>query len=318
MSPCIALNNSPYYYYHPRMAASIGWPAPTTGRVVTSLARHIARVSLSFGEAYVPGIQFGVESDRALQNASLQRRLVALREKLGLCYIVHIPDLVVPGAYHPSGVMTRIARLWYGRASSSPEAFGRFMRKRIRSAAAIGAPFMVLHLPNGPREDPQETARYFSSDMASELERAGILLGIENCNSSGSPYYGEIAHVHSLIESLDGPYGFCFDYGHYRVGRTDVDGHELARAATAPIHHVHINDGTADQHLFLGERPSGADHAALDRVEERYVREVLSHSRAPVYVLERNKPFSPAMLSRGVGLLIDAIGPDGKDKPLGR
>ena len=306
----IALNNSPYYYYHPRMAKSIGLGMPRTCSVARRLAAVMSRCASDCGDAFIPGIQFGVESDRALQSRSLQATLLRMAREMGLFYVVHIPDLVVPGIYHPSGALSRIASLGYARSKPSRAWFERFMTGRIASAHAIGAKYMVIHLPNGHENEQGSITSYLTDKVTEALEGAGITLCIENCNSAGGPYYSGISEVVGLVRDLGGPYAFCFDYGHYMVCRKASDCAELALAAQeAVMHHVHINDTSRDAHLFLGERPVWADRELLEAVDLRYREQVLTPSAgiAETYVLERNKRYSYGQLLAGVKAVIDAL-----------
>ncbi len=310
MQPCIAINNSPYYYYNVRMAQSIGLGIPRTGPIVSRLARVISRCAMDCDDGFIPGIQFGVESDRALQGCALQRELRILSEDMGLAYVVHIPDFVVPGTYRPSGLLSRIASLGYARSSTSRTCFERFMLGRIASAEAIGAKSMVIHLPNGPEDEHEVVESYLSPALSDALREAGITMCIENCNNAGNPFFADVGPIVELVRRLGAPYGFCFDYGHYMVGRDVADREALLLAArNATMHHVHINDTSGDSHLFLGERPKGANAAILDDVERQYKDVVLSPSAgiASTYVLERNKPYSYSMLLHSVKSLLIAI-----------
>ena len=310
MRPCIAINNSPYYYYNVRMAKSIGIGIPRTGSVVGRLARVISRCAMDCDDGFVPGIQFGVESDRALQGRALQRGLCTLAEDEGLAYVVHIPDLVVPGTYRPSGLLSRIASLGYARSSPSHSWFERFMEGRIASAKAIGATAMVIHLPNGPDDEHEVVESYLVPSLSDALREAGITMCIENCNNAGNPFFAEVGPIVELVRRLGVPYGFCFDYGHYMVGRDAADRDALLLAARhALMHHVHINDTSGDSHLFLGERPKGANADILDAVESQYREVVLGPSAgiATTYVLERNKPYSYDLLLQSVTSLLSVI-----------
>ncbi|RZN45320.1 hypothetical protein EF808_06755 [archaeon] len=309
MSTVFALNNSPYYYVNPLMLGSIGLTVPTTARLVRKLAILMRSLADANDGAFLPGIQLGVESDRALRSASGQRALSSIREEYDVSYIVHFPDYLVPG---PSGHTSML-----GHALSflpahlfTPRMFSDAVLERLDAAHAIGSETLVMHLPAMRERDAETVLTYFTPRNALRLQDNGQLLSIENCNNKGNPYFGDIEPIQWLLSCLGDRYGFCFDFGHYIVERGSIDNKALRLAArTAAVHHVHINDRRSDAHLFLGERPDGFSRTKLEAEERIYVDEVLSNVDPDntVFVMERNRPFDPAQLEEAIRRLRSAL-----------
>jgi len=311
MDPVVALNNSPYYYFKPRMMRSIGASVPRTMHILSKVADMLEQVEGMVPHRFVPGIQLGVESGPAICSSSGAVRIRDFFSDRGVVPIVHVPDYIVPGTYLTHGFSNRILSLLKGPFDYDIRDFEKEVVRYIDAAQALECDTMVMHLPNGTDEDIAGTCEYLTGAVCEHARSLGIHIALENCNNSGSPFFGDLQNVFGVVDSLDSPYGFCFDYGHYLVDRDAHDIESLHRAAeSASVHHVHINDCLGDRHLFLGERPEGIDERILERNEKVYVEDVLSRidSAGKTFVLERNKSYSSAQLAGAVTRLLDVLG----------
>lgn len=309
MGTVLALNNSPYYTVNPRMLASIGFTVPTTTRVVGRLAGLMRSLADANDGAFSPGIQLGVESDRALRSSSGRRELRRISEEHDISYVVHVPDYLVPG---PSGHTSLFGHLFSFLPAHlfTPRMFADAMLERLDAAHDIGSETIVMHLPAMRERDAETVLTYFTPRIAIRLEDYGQTIAIENCNNRDHPYFGNIEPIQWLLTCLGDRYGFCFDFGHYIVERGSLDDESLRLAAgTASVHHVHINDQRSDAHLFLGERPENCSSSMLEAMERIYVEQVLENvdPEGKVFVMERNKPFSTSQLEESVRRLRAAL-----------
>ncbi|MBN1786054.1 MAG: TIM barrel protein [Candidatus Methanofastidiosa archaeon] len=310
MKTILAINNSPYYYFRPSNQRSIGYSLPLTDRIVSKLSEIMARITDDMEASLVPGIQLGSESDRAIMNKGKIDSLRKIAKEKGIEYIVHLPDQLVPGTYIKRGFQERLLGLIQGAHGKDKNDFEREVCKRISAASELGSKYMVLHLPNGPLEDPSTIKDYLGGCIKDLLNETGICICIENCNNKHGPYYGDIGRLSELVSDLGNPYEMCFDYGHYLV---DGDGRKIEDARSlcswARVLHVHINDRAADRHLLLGERPRGLDCEVLEKVEKDYIEGFLPFidPDGKVFVLERNKPFSYGQLRASAEKLVNAL-----------
>ncbi|MHC1599019.1 MAG: TIM barrel protein [Candidatus Methanofastidiosia archaeon] len=310
MKPILAINNSPYYYFNPFMLNSIGMTLPCTERIIKNLIKKILWLSNQFDDIFIPGIQLGVESDFALRSPSLIKSMRCLGEDHGIEFIVHVPDLIVPGKQCLKGLRQHATSYVLGTRNITKERFSMEVLRRADAAYSLGAKTMVIHLPSGVSEMPQDTLSYFSPNISDSLKEKCIKFAIENCNNEPNPFYGNVHNINLLLKNLGDPYVFCFDYGHYIVGRKNIPKDELISAAKlAMVHHVHINDGSSDMHLFMGERPQHTNHEALLEMEKLYMDSVLRNvdTNGKIFVFERNRPYSENQLLAATQMLLSAL-----------
>lgn len=310
MDTVLAINNSPYYYFKPSNQRSIGYSLPFTDRIVSKLSDVMIRLRDTLDIDFIPGVQLGSESDRAVLNGRKLRAMKRISEDKGIEYVLHLPDQMVPGAYVKNDLRQRVLGVLQGGHNKSLEDFQREVMRRMDSASYLGCRYVVMHLPNGRSEDQSKIEDYLSGKLRDDIDERGLKLCIENCNNERSPYYGNVGNLMELVCSLGEPYRVCFDYGHYLVEREKVDVDDVKRVCEmTTVFHVHINDMISDKHLFLGERPNGVDPEVLHDVENIYLKNAIKgigHG-SKAFVIERNKPFSFEQLSNSVSLLFSSI-----------
>jgi sugar phosphate isomerase/epimerase len=215
---------------------------------------------------------------------------------------------------------------------SRPSSAGFIPRLQLdlQAAGYLGSNFVVVH---PPAEATPMASRLVSSDLVDQVtvnsvKRSGIGIALENLGPARhQPVMGDICEVASVVRTIRREYGerygpelrtrvgMCLDYGHHiafcaREGRDPVEALELLRedGDLVVMMHVHLNDGSADQHLLPGERIGGSEDDIITGYENLLLEEVIpGFTGCRTYVIERNSPFRMEELLFAARLIADSV-----------
>jgi sugar phosphate isomerase/epimerase len=144
------------------------------------------------------------------------------------------------------------------------DAFLALARRSIRTAAILGAPWVVFHPGNrtddyAPLESNFEFNKTFFQKLIPELEKTGVGIALENMYDRRHPRTGLIVRhfaavpeaLCELTDRIDHPLvGICWDTGHGHLqGLPQGDSLRIIGRRLKATH-IQDNDRMKDQHLF--------------------------------------------------------------------
>lgn len=308
MAWTLAINNHRMYYKNPDLRDSLGMKGGPRS-IISGLLRTSKDLSSSIGDWEAkPGVQFGAESEEMMNDRALLEHLRNRSSEMGVVPIIHHPDRSTPG---------------------SP-GFISSLQLNLQRSNYLGSKWVVVHPPSDPSPlvSRVAVADLTSDVLIKEVAKLGVGIAVENLGPGKEHRsLGDLNNLSMMIEqiqmgyalkggeSLKGKIGICLDYGHLtafesRMGR-DL-GSILERIEgireNVVVMHVHINDGSGDQHLLLDERPEGLDSEVLDRYESLLLDHVVpSMNNCRMFIIERNSPYSFEDLSEGAKLLAKSV-----------
>lgn len=146
----------------------------------------------------------------------------------------------------------------------SLETFTELMRRSIRTASIIGAPWVVFHPTNRIEQyEPLEAIiRYnceFFKKFTPLLEETGVGIAIENMYDRRHSRVGIVERhfaatpetLCELVDRINHPLvGICWDTGHGHLQRLPQGESIRMIGSRLKATHIQDNDGMKDQHLF--------------------------------------------------------------------
>jgi len=134
------------------------------------------------------------------------------------------------------------------------------VKRAIDLAARLGARLITVHpTPCNGHEwhyDPEveRLEREALSEICADAADHGVIIALENM-SSGSIFphrYSDFSRLLALLKEI-APLGITLDVGHANLAQVSLP--DMVRRLGHRIRHVHIhdNDGSADQHLPVGQ-----------------------------------------------------------------
>lgn len=153
------------------------------------------------------------------------------------------------------------SELWHGM---DPDSFLALARRSIRTAAIIGAPWVVFHPGNrtGGHEPPEanlEFNRRLFQKLIPDLEKTGVGIALENMYDRRHPRTGAVVRhfaavpeaLCELADRIDHPLvGICWDTGHGHLQGLSQGTSLRMIGKRLKATHIQDNDGVTDQHLF--------------------------------------------------------------------
>jgi len=276
--------------------------------IVSGLLGLSRRVASSTGDTVRPAVQFGAESEFIFEERSLLEHLRRESSRRGVEPIPHHPDPLTPG--RPGFVSS--------------------LQLALQRAGYLGSSWIVVHpSPDSSSLALRETVFDLSADvLIRELRRSKVGIALENLGPGRDPpYLGDLEALSSAIREIQEAYatkggealasriGMCLDYGHLFAFESRVGGRlgalvEMAEEITEQVvaMHIHINDGSGDQHILLGERPDSVNRQVLEESEKLLLEEIVPMmDHCNLFVMERNTPYEVEDLSFAAGLLASSF-----------
>ncbi|MHA1733206.1 MAG: hypothetical protein ACTSU5_14760 [Promethearchaeota archaeon] len=166
--------------------------------------------------------------------------------------------------------------------------FGASFGRVANTARRLRGRHIVVHPPDDPDADTWYlSGKIVDVPLCRTLASTGASLLVENL--PGRTFFSDLENVGSLRDDIASRFeeagyarllervGICFDYGHFltNTGALSDQGRErLLRdffekfGASVRYLHLHLNDGSSDQHLLLGSTRGNCDpkHLKVDRV----------------------------------------------------
>jgi sugar phosphate isomerase/epimerase len=223
------------------------------------------------------------------------RELRAVADANGTGYAVHAPMLGVDlGALLPGLHRAAVAEC----------------RRALRFAAAIGADVVTIHPAFAP---PTASARRHADRIIENERRSlvalvaaaradGLTLALENMPRIGAFREGS-ADLSDILRTLDAVPDPCFgatlDVGHSHQAGLDPCQAVVALGGRLRQVHASDNDGTADDHLPIGQ--GTVDWPA-------FAGAVVARGYAGAVVIEPNPGWTEAEMRRSVAVLDDLLG----------
>lgn len=277
-------------------------------KFITKLLDLTLTVTQPFRPKYQAVLQFGHESWPFLIDPDFLQFLKHERELREVTPIIHQLDHAHPLA----------------------EGFSDWVRRYLNISQEVGSPCLIIHLPPHSVDILKETANALTVDqILDSLHRNEVGIALENLSyKEPAPFFGRLENVAALFENianrlkeaqredLERMFGICFDYGHftsyaYNCGQ-DVE-EKMERFLSVAdekiqVMHVHVNDGTADQHVLLGEYPQNVNLKMLKKLE-RICLTALKRlgGKHRIFIVEKNNPFQAQDMIRCFQILDQAL-----------
>lgn len=257
---------------------------------------------------YQAVLQFGDESWPFLKNSELLHFLNHESKLREITPIIHQLDRIHPLTHNFSG----------------------WVQRYLSISQDVGSPYLIIHLPPNRNNTLRETAKALTANqILDSLYRGEVTIALENVNyKKPTPFFGELENTAALFrriedrlkntpyEGLEEKFKVCFDYGHFTVNARQSNeniGEKMewfisAAGEKIDVLHVHMNDGTEDQHLLLGEYPLNANLQVL-KEHERNLLSALKKLREKtrIFIVEKNSPFQTKDMIRCFEVLDEAI-----------
>ncbi len=304
----LAINNHRIYYDNRQFANSLGMRKSHRSVVTRLFSMSRDLVSTMDRHRIRSGVQFGAESEGMLSDPSMVEDIRKIARETDGRAVLHHPDRSTPGK---------------GGFVSS-------LKLNLQRSRYLDSDWVIVH--PSPDRSPMAsrlTASEITDDvLVSEILRSGVGIALENLGPGRDPpTLGDLHELATTVEmSFDGVrakvgdaaknrIGICLDYGHLtayssRLGRDLGEVLEWLddQSDMVVAMHVHLNDGSGDQHLLLGERPSCCDPGILDGYERLLLEEVVPKLEAcQTFVIERNSPFRIEDLHKSARMLADRV-----------
>jgi hypothetical protein len=255
----------------------------------------------------MPGVQFGSESIEILGDRTLTDRVRKASVSAGGPAIIHHPDDSRP----------------------STPGFIPSLQLNLQTSAYLNSDFVVVH---PPLESTPMASRLALSDIINDVtingvRRSGTGIALENLGpGTDQPVLGGLEELGAVVmeareeykgreKELKGKIGICLDYGHHlafcgREGRDPVAGLERLKSEQEMVvmMHIHLNDGTSDQHILPGH---GGNVDEIDEYERILLEQVIpGFPSCRTYIIERNSPYTTLELQTAARLIAGSVPKD--------
>lgn len=217
------------------------------------------------------------------------------------------------------------------------------LRANCQLARSLGSRNITVHLPVRARDDTDAVvATLTRPDVLAVVKGTpdAFPLSIDLENNHHNTFFGNLDHCRALLDALDARlrdlgeagaiprYNICFDYGHYitQAHKMGYDKRAMLtrffRAAGDRVKtlHLHMNDGSGDQHLLV----AGHIPDATGTVQGRAVDPTLLAEHARILlealpllhlwdrddwniVTETDTPYTAEMLARSFATLCEHL-----------
>jgi len=301
----LGFNNHLHFFHElmPENTHEIG----NVKKFIVKLLDLTLTVTNPFKDKYEAVLQLGKESWPLLNDPELLHFLKKECELRGITPITHQTDEAHPLA----------------------QGFGDQVCRCLSVSQKVGSPCLIIHLPPHSMNVLKETAQALTlNEILDSLHQTEVNIALENAAyEEPAPFFGQTRSVTKLLETivyrlkrfhredLEKRYRICFDYGHFTVNahRLGLDVEEvksLFSTANKKIQalHVHINDGTGDQHLLLGEHPQNANLERLKNFERIYLGELKKlKGEKRIFIIEKGSSFQAQDMIRCFQILDAAL-----------
>ena len=303
----LAINNHRMYYRDKDFAGNLGIDG-SHASVINGLFRIVREITSPIGRGALPGVQFGAESEEMLGDRSMVDEIKRASARAGGPAIIHHPDDSRP---------------------STPGFIPR-LQLNLQTSGFLNSDYVVVHPP--PATAPM-ASRLVLADLTNEVtvkgvRRSGVGIALENLGPGrDSPFLGDLEELGAVVleardayrsddsEDLRDRVGICLDFGHLtayygREGRDPLEALDFLRENRELVvaMHVHLNDGTGDQHLLPGERREGLDTDLISGFEEILLDLVIPGlTGCRTYIIERNSPYTMELLHKAARMIADSV-----------
>jgi sugar phosphate isomerase/epimerase len=291
------------YYTNSSFSGNLGIDG-SHGSVIDGLFSISQEMASSIGQEVMPGVQFGSESVDILEDRTLTDRVRRASASAGGPAIIHHPDDSRP----------------------STPGFIPSLQLNLQTSAYLNSGFVVVHPPG---ESTPMASRLALSDIINDVtingvRRSGTGLALENLGpGADQPVLGDLEELVAVVAEARGEYGsrdkelesrigICLDYGHLlayygREGRDPVEVLERLKSDQdmVVVMHIHLNDGTSDQHILPGQ---GGNGGKIDEYEKILLEMVIpGFTSCRTYIIERNSPYTKEELQTAARLIAGAV-----------
>lgn len=226
----------------------------------------------------------------------------------------------------------------FGSAQPLPnnKNFFKHLEQNIQYSREWGARNITIHLPISPNNDTENVISVLTStkfiELMSQPKEAPnyryISLDLENNHHNS--FFGNLDNVAEFLDTLDQRYkqlgvphlseaiNLCFDFGHYisQATKLKYEKTEMLRRFFQRMRHriktlhLHMNDGSDDQHILVGLMPDNANKIGNMVVNADLLREhtkilldtlpflELHKERNWIVVAETDKPYTVETLGK--------------------